>query len=152
MRIGENNFVVSASADDLSGTGDSLDFRPAMPIKVMRWGIIASVAVVHNSMAVELNLTTHSEAGAATETAQAQTLLMAADAVVGEILYVQPAAGVEIICRPGDILQIEITSAATSGNGYGFIEYQPLPNDLLGLLGQFSDDATARFTDLSTTA
>lgn len=148
MRIGENHFAVSASADDMSGTGDSLEFRPAMPIKVLRWGLMASVAIVHHDLAAELNLTTHSAAGAATETAQDETLLMAADAVVGEMLYVRPTE--EIICRPGDILQIEITHAATSGNAYGWIEYQVLPNDLEGLLGRFSDDTTARFTDLTT--
>jgi hypothetical protein len=149
MRIGEYGYAVSASADDLSATGDSLEFRPGAPVRVIRWGLIASVAVVHNSCAAELNLTTHSSAGAATETASGgKTLLMAADAVVGEVLYVEPTS--EVICRAGDILQIEITSAATSGSAYGFIEYQQLPTDLNGVNGRFSDDTTARYTDLST--
>lgn len=148
MRIGQYDYAIASAADTLSATGDSLEFRPACPVRVSRWGYLVSVAVVHNSMAAELNLTTHDEDGTATETAQDETLLLAANAVVGEILYVRPAE--EIICRPGDFLQIEVTSAATSGAGFGFIEYQPLPIDLYGLTGLFSDDATARFTNVTT--
>jgi hypothetical protein len=153
MRIGQNDFAVSASADDLSGTGDSITFYPAVPVRVVRWGLICSTAVVHNSMAAELNLSTYDGATTVTETASGgTTLLMAADAVIGEVLYVEPTS--EVVCRPGDFLQIEITVAATSGSGYGFIEYQPLPNDPTGVLGSFPDATPAnsiqRFTDLST--
>lgn len=154
MRIGEHHYAslpctTEASTEiDVSSAADILSLHPAAPIRVLRWGLICTAAIVAGTGQAELDHTTHDEDGTPTRSAGSggQNLAFAATKV-GGIIYVRPDE--EILVRPGDFLSMQISTGATSGNGIPFIEYQQLPMDLLGETSLFSDDATTRMVDAS---
>lgn len=136
--------VVAASSDDLSGTGVSLNFYTPVPIDIYRWGYIITVA---------LDATTDLVAGLNIQTPEAtdvpyQTATFTANAAAGSVLSVNvinPAAQTTgedalggatvqtslidaapegpIRVPAGSQVEIEITTGATSGTGYGWIEF-----------------------------
>ena len=136
--------VVSASADDLSGTGLSLTYVTPVPIDLYRWGYIVSVALdATTDLIAGLNVqtpaatdvvkqtATFANAAAAGSVLSVKVLLPTAqttgeDALGGatvqtSLLDVAPAGPVRV--PAGSEIEIEITQAATSGSAYGFIEF-----------------------------
>lgn len=151
MRLGEHFHSIAGSQAALDAGADVLTFRPAAPVRIVRWGATISVALdTTQDLIAKLDHTTHDQTGSATRSdgSGGQNLTVAADQVVGAVVYAEPSS--EIIVRPGDFVTIQVTQAATAGDGFPFIEYQQLPFDTEGLTAKFSDDATSRVTDGST--
>lgn len=136
----KDNFAVSASTDDISGTGDTLVFRPSQPIDITRFGLLAASALDVGSMVVELQI--EKLDGTGTQVVDSFTLTV--DKALGDVVVktvdrgggqstgvdgskVVTAPGGPIRVVPGQQAVIAITTAGTSGNAYGFINYLTQP-------------------------
>ncbi len=153
MRVGDNLEVIG-SVFDLTGTGDAMAFRTSTPIRVIRWGIITSTAIVGTDATLALDHTTHEADASVTREDAAGTnyLTVEAEAGIGAVFYAEPAANDEVTCKPGDILHIDgLTVIGTSGSGYPFIQYQKLNWDKTGANANYSDSTpTTRMYDGNT--
>ena len=148
MRLGEHHVFYDAD-HDMSSATDALEMYPVGPIRIIRWGFMSKTLIDIASMSAELNVSTYDGATTATETASGgKVLTPSADTVIGEMIYCEPST--EVIVRSGDLVQIEVTAAASSGTGVPFVEYQQLPFDKLGETALFNDDSTNKLTDCST--
>ncbi len=155
MRVGDNLEEIGA-VFDLNTTGDAMAFRVSTPIRVVRWGIITSTALVGAAATLALDRTTHAVDGTPSrvDAVGGKTLTLAVDASIGRVYYAEPDEGPtnEVILKPGDILHIDgLTAQGTSGSGYPFIQYHKLNWDDTGENADF-DDATPtnRMVDGST--
>lgn len=127
--LGDHVTQVETAVSALDAAADIAIFRfGCAPAKILRWGVVVSVDAIDNTAAlvIALDHTTHSDAGAVTRTnaVGGATLLGAGTDPIGTTLYVEPVT--EIIVNSGDFLTMEVTSAATAGDGFAFIEYQEL--------------------------
>ncbi len=147
MRTGEN-LILTIAAVNLNSTGDVLTLRFPVPVQIVHWGVVATVAVVTNAdLDAELDLSTHDSDGTPTRSdgSGGQNLIIDAAMVVGEVAYVQPTSA--IIVRPGDFATFQISTGATSGNGIPWIEYQILPFQYDGQQAMYSGNASLRMTN-----
>ena len=144
MRIGEHLIATTAAHVDVNSAADHLILQLPVPFRVIRWGFVVTVAFDAATFQAELDHITYDELGAPTRSAGSggYNLAMDVDKVIGNVLYVEPAT--EVLVRPGDHVNIQISSGATAGDAYPFIEYQILPFDALG--------ETAFFPDVDTTS
>lgn len=137
--------AVSATADDLSGTGVSLTYITPVPIDIYRWGYVISVALdATQDLICGLNV----QAPGATDVPKQTATFAASQSTVGTVLSVKallptaqttgedalggatvqtslidvaPAGPIHV--PAGSEVEIEITQAATSGSAFGFIEF-----------------------------
>lgn len=149
MQLGNYLEATTAAQAALDAGADILAFRASFPLRVIRWGAIVSVALdcTPGALTAKLDHSVHSEAGVPTRSdgSGGRNLTSAVDRVVGTVLYVEPLT--EIIVKPGDILHVQVTGAATAGDGFPFIHYQPIAFTKTGARSQFSDLATSRLVD-----
>lgn len=137
--------VVAATADDMSGTGVSLVYNTPVPIDVYRVGYILSTALDAGSFAFEVNINAVGDTDAASFTGSTTTDQSAVGTVLAWQLSTLPAqtSGDDTLTggttpqtsllntapegpvrvKAGQQVEIEITTGATSGSGYAFIEF-----------------------------
>ena len=151
MRVGDNLEEIGA-VYDLTGSGDAMAFRTSTPVRVVRWGMISSTAIVGTSAVLALDQTTHEADASVTRTDAVGTtvLTIPANAGIGQVFYCEPTT--EVLLKPGDILHIDGTTViGTSGSAYPFIQYQKLNWDDTGANANYSDATpTSRMTNGST--
>jgi hypothetical protein len=111
---------------------------PSLPCRIVRWGIINHLdAWVFGSAVIQLLQTTHAANGGITEAAAGTTTMTEQDLTEGEVLYVTPSS--EVIVKPGDAIDVDMTTGGTSGDIIGFIQYQQLNWDDSGNNATFND-------------
>ena len=136
MRVGDNLQVLGATHDHQASV--ALTFQTSLPIKVVRWGLICGDEAIVGTGTAVLGHQPFIAAGTTTRNAAAGTATMAIIAAVrGYVQYVEPTT--EIVCKPGDILDVTIDGAFTSGDVYAFIQYQLLNWDENGDNANFAD-------------
>ena len=138
-RVGDNLQVVGAVVDHT--TGVMMELRPSTPIRVVldAWDAGSNV--------ISLEARTHNAAGtlAAGVTVGGVTLVPV-DGNEGTVFYAEPVD--EVIVKPGDFIEVEITTAGTAGDLRAFIQYQLLNWDVNSDRGDFSDATpTSRMVD-----
>lgn len=131
-----------------SSTGVKFRWAPSAPVDVYKWGFIVGATALDNTTGLVMALkrrpninSASSEVtmdtitftnGAATVAAnkgrvRELTLPVAASTGLdGSTVNVEGAGPVRV--KPGEQLTIEVTTGATAGNGYLFIEYDDLPS------------------------
>lgn len=137
--------VVAASSDDLSGTGVSLNYYTPVPIDIYRWGYIVTVALdATTDLVAALNIqtpeatdvpfqqATFTDSAAAGSVLSVNVINEAAqtsgeDTLTGgttpQTSLINTAPEGPIRVPAGSQIEIEITTAATSGTAFGFIEF-----------------------------
>ena len=138
MRIGENDFVVSAQVA-LDATADIFTFTPAIPVRLVRFGYIVSVEL-DNTAGLVLALDTVGVAASAPTRAERGTVTGSGTEVIGAVrahrfetapdvdktsFQVDTNLDVNVLV-PGHTAVLQVTTAATAGDGHVFIEYTPL--------------------------
>lgn len=130
-----------------TSTGDKFIFTTAMPIEVIRWGIVYSVAKDASNMVATLSLRPTS--GSDTARAVISTLTDALARAQGVVTYQEPgtlttAAATQSVAEDGSLRNVDpvgpyqvlpgqelvaavTTAAGSTGQGVIFIEYRELP-------------------------
>jgi len=107
----------------LDALADVLTFMPSRPIEIVRWGFVVSVLLDNTPAALVAALDVDPQ-GAGARAASAQTLVCTGvDRAIGDTIICVPAS--PIAMEPGDRAFIEITTAATAGDGFPFVQYRP---------------------------
>jgi hypothetical protein len=147
MRVGDNLQVMGAIGDHSAKVLATL--VPSVPCRIIRWGITVHLdTFVFGSGVVQLLHTTHAEDGTISEAAAGTATLTLIDAAEGSVLYCEPTS--EVIVKPGDAIDVDLTTGGTSGDIAGFIQYQQLNWDESGDNANYSDATpTNRLTDCS---
>lgn len=147
MRVGDNIEEISAQIT-LDATGDKLTFRTSTPIRIVRFGVNVSIALVGTNGRLYIDRTTHIADGTASRADQigGRSCDIAASNV-GSVFYAEPDE--EVILKPGDIVFLALdTAIGTSGDGFAWIQYQKLNWDIDSPNADFADAvATNRMTD-----
>lgn len=121
-------YTLSTGADTaLDSTGDILYFAPGMPVDVVRWGFVVAVALDSATLTiagdvVDITGTRNAAAGGSI------TLTASDDTAIGSgwyTEYVNAGSLGPLRLDAGEALALEITSAATAGDGVPFIHYVP---------------------------
>ena len=148
MRQGDNLEVFGAIHDHQAGVLVTL--APSTPCRIVRWGITVHLdAWDTGSAVVQLLRTTHAANGAITEAAAGTTTLTLADANEGTVFFCDPST--EVIVKPGDSIDVDLTTGGTAGDIRGFIQYQKLNWDATGDNANWSDATpTNRLVDGTT--
>ncbi len=150
MRLGDN-IEVRSTLLDLNATGDVFEYRPSVPVRVIRWGVVCGVALT-GTATLDLDRITYATDGSATRENNpgATQLTVAAGALVlGEVQYCEPAENNEILVKPGDALIFQQSNGWTAGDGYLFLQLQMLNWDDTGVNAQFNDAvALGKLTDV----
>ena len=136
-RVGDNLQVVGAVVDHT--TGVMMELRPSTPIRIVRFGVLVVLdAWDAGSNVISLEARTHNAAGtlAAGVTVGGVTLVPV-DGNEGTVFYAEPVD--EVIVKPGDFIEVEITTAGTAGDLRAFIQYQLLNWDPTSDRADFSD-------------
>jgi hypothetical protein len=153
MRVGDNLETHAAIHDHQAGILAIL--TPSVPCRIIRWGITVHLDHFDSGSAViALHHQTHAEDGTISEDTAAGTKLLGitdTDYKEGAVLYCEPST--EIIVKPGDSIDINMTTGGTAGDIVGFIQYQQLNWDKTGENANWNDATpTNRMTDLSADA
>lgn len=139
MRIGENDFRMSGLVT-LDSTGDKYTFRPAVPVRLVRFGYIVGVEL-DNTAALVLELDTVGVAASAPVRSSSRgSVTGSGTEVIGAVrahrfetapdvdktsFQVDTNLDVNVLV-PGHEAVFQVATAATAGDGYLFIEYTPL--------------------------
>jgi len=114
----------------LTGTPILLTFAPAKPVRIMRVGMIATVANSGTNTILQCN---HQAAGGgALSPSGANRIgnLTGFDDVAGRGIYKDApdfTGGKPIYVRPGEQFTVAVTTSPTAGSGFAFIEYEEEP-------------------------
>ena len=125
-----NDEITTATA------GDKAFITPSSPIKVIRWGYIVTTVLGNANLVAALYY--RPTAGSDTDRVNAWggTITPGAATAVGKGVQHTLTTGEgdrtspipEAVIVPGEELVIEVTTTASSGAVYWFVEYQPLSN------------------------
>lgn len=139
MRLGENSYFTTAQVA-LDATADILTFRPSIPCRIVRFGVVVSVLLDVDPAALVIDLDTNDILASPSRSAarlQLTTAVASGTFVVGSVLSrklgeaaadsfeMYSGLGKNIIV-PGNEAILQVSTAATAGDGYAFIEYTPL--------------------------
>jgi hypothetical protein len=123
------------------------------PVRVIRWGI--NIVTDHfdvGSAVAALQMTVHDEDGTITAAANVgtTTITPTTDRTEGTVLYAEPAANDEVICKVGDFLSVTLTTGGTAGDMVGWIQYQKLNWDETSTRADYDDAAVNRLVEFTT--
>ena len=125
MRLGETLTYICAQVA-LDGTADVAVFTPGRPIVIRRFGYIWNSATTTAPETLDIDLDKRITIGSDTgRTAAQATIAGVAAQAIGDGAYVDLAT--ELTVDADEEIVIQTTAGATAGDGYVFIEYQPLP-------------------------
>ena len=144
MRLGENSFIGSADATTastvvaLDSAAEVLNFTPSVPCRILRYGVIVGVTLDNTPNGLVLALRTRDIGGSLTTRA---TLTRAADDAVGTHIWrdvpkFEMVTGLDKnVVVPGHQVVLEVTTAATAGDGHVYIEFTPLSQQVSKQVG-----------------
>lgn len=130
-----------------SSTGVKFRYAPSSPTEVYKWGFIVGATALDNTTGLVMALKRRPNINSATNEVTQDTITFSNGAAtvaankgrVRELtLPVAASTGLDgstvnvegagpVLVKPGEQLTIEVTTAATAGNGYLFIEYVEKP-------------------------
>lgn len=120
-RLGETTTLVSPAQVALDSAADVLVFTPCRPVTVFRYGYIVTVEL-DNTTALQLNLDHRVTAGSDTGRTEKAEIVGSGTQAVGYMSYGDLATPIEV--DADEEVVIEVSQAATAGDGKVFLEYQ----------------------------
>ena len=120
---GNNRLLWSSQVvEDLSSAGDhTAIFAPGQRVQVHAVGLVVSV-VMNGAATIEYDKTSGGSRGAA----DAGTLTIPDTTAVNQVIRDTTSTIFPFILEAGEFITPQLTSAATSGSGFYFIEYEPI--------------------------
>lgn len=150
MDIGQIFEEISGAVVAMDSTGVKLTFVASSPTRVTRFGVNVHTDAFTGTFSMELQLALFNAAG--TLAAAASVGGKSLDATTpneGTVLFAEPDERVTM--KAGDVLTLNVTDAATAGDGFPWIQYQRENWTIEGEKAQFSDATpTNRMVDGST--
>lgn len=125
MRMGETTIFRSTSQAALDGAGDKLRVVCSHPMRVIRFGFVVTVLLDNTPGTLNLDLDYWPHGGSR---ALHKSGEWTADMNPGDVGYVSldgPSEKLDV--KAGDILDVEVSGAATAGDGWVWLEAQELP-------------------------
>lgn len=122
--------VYSPAQVALDGAADRMVFNPGRPVQVLRWGYTVSVVTTGTGLVLKLDKT---DLAGTRGDGDMGTITAGAVDVLGSGRYtevVSPSATITTephVLTTGEYATIQVTGAATTGDGFVWIEYQDLP-------------------------
>lgn len=128
-----NSKVVSpASAATMNATGDKFTFTPAKPVDVVRWGLIATVAMTGSAVvALDHRPTAGSDTGRVDGAVDANGVDTAGGTITagavaqGKGVYHNLSSPLRV--DVGEEVVVQVTTAAGAGSAVPFVEYIERP-------------------------
>lgn len=135
MQLGQNLFVTAgtvAAPVALDAAADVLSWTPPVAVKLLRFGVIVTVALDNTATPLILSLDTNDLLASAVRTERATLTEPAVDAVVGAVRYRDLPAFTMFTGLPSNVVLagvqviLEVKQAAVAGDGIVWAEYTPL--------------------------
>lgn len=138
--------TVESGVVALDATADVFTWTPATPVEIVRIGVTGTTAYTHGSGAI-VKADINSSDGDGTYTrgdGDGGTLTVDSGFDAGLVNYQDATSRVRL--KPGDQLIMQVTQAASAGDGVVWVEYRKLP--FQSGYGSAADDLLANATEV----